>query len=90
MESSHQSLNPNAKAKIEYFELLKSGLDGTLQDLWKFIEVNFGHDPKTWFDPYVLFSHHKNIGGQEAIVSKVEKQLNVIRFSRLRTFSGTT
>jgi hypothetical protein len=28
MKSSHQSLNPNSKAKIEIFELLEYGLDG--------------------------------------------------------------
>jgi hypothetical protein len=49
--------------------------DGAVQYFWDFIEVDFGLDPKTLFNPYDIFSHQKNlqnIGGQEAIVSKIE------------------
>jgi hypothetical protein len=38
---------------------------------------------------YPTKQFYKNNGGQEEIVSKVEKQLNVTRFSRLRKISGT-
>jgi hypothetical protein len=34
--------------------------DGTFQDFWNFIGVDFDHDPKTLIDPYDMFSHHTN------------------------------
>jgi hypothetical protein len=72
--------------KLENSKCWNHGSHGTFQN---FTEVNFGHDSKTWFDPYDQFSHHKNlqnIGGQEAIVLKVKIQLMFIRFWRLRKF----
>jgi hypothetical protein len=61
MKSSHQSLNSNSKAKIEKLNCWKHGPDGRFQDICNFIKVDFGHDPKTSFDPYLLFSHIKNL-----------------------------
>jgi hypothetical protein len=52
----------------------------------EFNEVNFGPNPNTWFDPYVLFSHkniHKNNSYQEEFVSMIKTQLNVIKFPDL-------
>jgi hypothetical protein len=54
------------------------GPDAFGWNFWDFIEVDIGFDPKTLFNPYVLFFHH--ILCQEEIISKVETQLNDIRF----------
>jgi hypothetical protein len=39
----------------------KHGPDGTFHDFCNFIKVDIGHNPKTSFDPYVLFSHQNNL-----------------------------
>jgi hypothetical protein len=46
--------------RLKFSNCWKYGPDGSFQDFWNFIEVNFVNDPKTGNGPYDLLSHHTN------------------------------
>jgi hypothetical protein len=75
------------RLKIQTIVVL--GSDGSINDFWEFYKVEFDFGRKTSFHPYDMFCHHTNRKNRcrETFVSKVEKELNDIRFSKLGKFS---